>query len=121
MKPYIIEYLFEQPHKAIIIGLSYESPVIYLDNISEELGNKLIIGNIVFDVLLHSGNGKNRFFEIYFDGKNFDDSSTRVIKLERSTFLRKKICEILFKNFEYVESSILNKYQKELIKRGCCI
>lgn len=121
MKPYIIEYLDNKPYVAVIIGTSYESPIIYLREIAKELNEKSIRGVVIFDMLLHSGNGKDRFFEINFNGQEFNNNTAKNIRFERRAPLRKKTCEILFTNPEFVESSILNKQQKELIKHGCCI
>jgi len=121
MKPYIIEYLVDQPYVAVIIGISYESPIVYFSEISEELNEKSIRGGVLFDMLLYSGNGNDRFFEINFNGKQFNNNSAKNIRFERLTPLRKRTCEILSNNPDFVESSSLNKQQKDLIRHGCCI
>ncbi len=121
MKPYIIEYLDNQPYVAVIIGISYESPLVYFHEISEELNEKSISGEVLFDMLLHSGNGNDRFFEITFNGEKFSNNSAKNIRLERRTPLRKRTSQILCNNPNFVDSSSLNIQQKNLIKHGCCI
>jgi len=44
MKPYIIEYITNPSYAAVLIGTSYESPVRYLDIISEDLKQNSING-----------------------------------------------------------------------------
>jgi len=121
MNPYIIEYLHQQPYVAVVIGISYEGPVSYISKVGEELKKQSVQGLILFDMLLYSGNGQDRFFEIKFNGEKFQTESARTVRLERLTPLRKRTCEIIGKNPQYVENSILNSQQKALIKHGCCI
>lgn len=121
MKPYILEYLHNQLYIAVVVGISYESPIMYLEDIEYELKNKEVNGKVLFDMLLHSGNGLDRFFEMNFNGNVFEDDSAKTVRLERLAPIRKKSCEILTTNYEFVEDSILNKQQKQLIRHGCCI
>lgn len=119
---YIVEYLDEtSPYIAIVVGITSENPLLYLQNVASEIGRRVGRGSILIDALLHSGVGDDRFIDIEFTGSEFKMESAKIVKLERNSCLRKKGCSILAQQSEVVEFSILNPIQKKLLLHGVCI
>ena len=101
MKEYEIHYFkTEDKTKYIIFSTSYISPLKFISDIEKDL---VMLNNaekieVIFDLLLSSGNGKERYGKAIFNGSRFD-----------------------LKSFKYIESSMLNSIQKKMICNGIAI
>ena len=61
--------------KTVVFSVSHHSPTEQLDSIAKELLKKQFKGIVIFDMLLSSGNTKQRYFESMFNGTNFLNES----------------------------------------------
>jgi len=120
MKYYKIKKINLTSYKCIIFSVGYISPTEELINISKDLKKKNIKGKIIFDLLLSKGNLKNRYIELFFDGKKFDYNSLNKIDINKC---EKKIINIsndfYQKKYNLIESSqILTKSIKLFLKNN---
>lgn len=114
--------LEKELYDAIIFSESYESPLAYLDEVTEEIKKQHMTNvKILFDVLLCMGNTSERFVEAFFDGKEFNLESFRVVELKKNDTLRQFCTSFFFENSELLEYSILTPVQKEFLKKGITI
>ncbi len=75
---------------ALVLSISYESPLDYISVLSKELSEADFAGMVLFDLLLCNGNVYNRFAEIAFSSGRFDRSSMNIVdytEIEDSIFL----------------------------------
>lgn len=106
-------------YKVIIFGLSHESPLLYLDDISKELKfQNIYICKVVFDMLLCNGNTTERYIEAVFNGEQFVDTSFKYIKVDKKNELRKIALDIINSDKSILENSILTLLQKKMINKG---
>lgn len=105
-------------YSACVLFQTHDSPFSLIEELKNELQSKNIYGRILFDTLFHSGNSKDRFIEVYFDGNEIDTITAHVVKIEKGNGIRKVIAEILKDNYELLEDSILNSVQKKLLSKG---
>jgi hypothetical protein len=75
----------------------------------------------LIDELVHSGNNNDRFIRGYFDGENFDQSGFSFEVIDRRHEIRKYSCDLLRKEPDVIDYSILSNVQKSLINRGLYI
>lgn len=114
--------LEKELYDAIIFSESYESPLAYLDEVTEEIKKQHMTNvKILFDVLLSMGNTSERFIEAFFDGEAFDLESFQVVEVKKDDTLRQFCTNFFFENSELLEYSILTPIQKELLKKGITI
>lgn len=114
--------LEKELYDAIVFSESYESPLAYLDEVTEEIKKQHMTNvKILFDVLLCMGNTSERFIEAFFDGEAFNLDSFRVVEVKKNDTLRQFCTSFFFENSELLEYSILTPVQKELLKKGITI
>ncbi len=66
-------------YKAVVISLNSDRLVEQFDEIEEKLiKSKTSKGLIFLDLTSNNGNEKNRFMEIYFDGKKIIDQTIKM-------------------------------------------
>jgi hypothetical protein len=106
-------------YSVLIIETVCEPPSKLLDKIAEDLSAEGICGEVIIDSLLYNGNNNERFISMYFCGNQFDKSSFKFVKIAREDILRVLTSEFLRSNYELVEYSILNSFQKKLLIKGC--
>lgn len=105
----------------IIVMKTSEPPLDFLPEIAHFLKFNDFSGAIVIDQLLHSGNSNERFIGCYFDGKGFQKSSFQFETLDRRNAIRKYACDLLREDPDYIDLTLLNQFQKNLITKGCYI
>lgn len=120
MKCYNIEAI--EADKYIVFSTSYVSPLEFIKDIEIEL-SKLVNYKIeiIFDLLLSSGNSSKRFAKINYDGKHLDRKSFKFISIDKKDNLRKVSADHYKYKGELVEQSILSSIQKKLITNGIAI
>jgi hypothetical protein len=111
----------DEEYSALIIQTSSEAPISLMDQIADELSIRQVKGKILLDLLLHSGNGDERFLMAFFDGNKFDMNTLGFIKIGRNNESRKLTSDYFRRNPQVAEYSILNNFQKKLIFKGCYI
>lgn len=121
MDSFRIKYLKDEPYTVMVIGISYDSSIMYIDELTEILRANKVSGKVLIDSLLRTGNSYNRFIEILFDGNKFIKASAKEVKIPRSNSLRRVTWEVLSNEPEVLEFSILNKRQRDLINSGIYI
>lgn len=122
MPNYKILKINNENYKAIIFAQSYETPLLYLDEISSELKDLGISDcNIVFDMLLSSGNTSQRYVEAMFDGEQFIKTTIQHIPIDKKNSLRTISLNFFKSNSSILQSSILNSLQIKMINKGIAI
>ncbi|NMA83185.1 MAG: hypothetical protein GX962_04900 [Epulopiscium sp.] len=124
MKRYDIRsfYTNENKKQYIIFSTSYISPLKFIDEIEEELSNEIHSEKeIFFDLLLSSGNNKERFGRAIYDGRQFNKKSFSYLSISKQDFLRCFSAKYYEQYNNYVENSILNSIQKKMLCKGICI
>ncbi|MCY6355181.1 type II toxin-antitoxin system RnlB family antitoxin [Clostridium sp. ZS2-4] len=122
MGKYEIIEINHNQYEFIIFSESYETPLLYLDEICDELKNYNVHKcKVIFDMLLNMGNTSERYAEVIFDGGKFINATFQYIKIDRRDKLRKKAIEILKEKPYILEDSILNSVQKKMINKGIVI
>lgn len=113
MKNYEIQRLQDKKYDALLLWLSSES---IIENITEIEHEPLLMqskGTLLIDQLLLTGDEKNRFVSCLYDHGKIDLTTAK--RVEQNNY--KKISkELLRKNFELLNYSILTKKQLQEIK-----
>ena len=122
MHAYKIKKINYENYQAIIFAQSYETPLLYLDEISDELKKQEIYNcRVVFDMLLSAGNTSERYAEARFDDWKFLKSTIKHIDIDKKNNLRKLSLEFFKSNSSILQSSILNSLQIKMINKGIAI
>lgn len=122
MKSYKIIKTNYENYEAIIFAQSYETPFLYLDEVSHELKEQGVCNcRVVFDMLLSVGNTTERYTEAIFDGEKFIESSFKSVKIDKKDKIRKIVVDYIKTNSSIVENSILTSLQVKMINKGIAI
>lgn len=109
-------------YKAAILSNNYLSPLDYYKDIEKDLvADKIGAGYILFDCLLSSGNGSERFITAVFNGKEFDTDSFEFIRIPKKAKERKLLPMIYRGRLPDLDNSILTSMQQKLVAAGVCI
>lgn len=90
-----------------IQSVSYNNPINNLDLVAKELRKYKYEGNVIFDLLLSTGNTSNRFLVSKFLNKNFDKNSFKKAKI--SPRVKNEITIYYKDHIEFLKNSILPK------------
>lgn len=122
MNEYNIIKVNNEDYKVIIFSKSYETPLLYLDDISKELKSQNLYNcKILFDMLLCRGNTTERYTEAIFDGEKFIESSFKYIKVDKKNEIRKIAVDFMKSNISILDNSILTSLQIKMINKGIAI
>lgn len=122
MNKYNILKINNEDYKVIIFSNSYETPLLYLEDISNELkAQNLSNCKVVFDMLLCRGNTTERYTEAIFDGERFVNSSFKYVKVDKKNELRKIALDFFKSDISILENSILTSLQRKMINKGIAI
>ncbi|WP_368242516.1 type II toxin-antitoxin system RnlB family antitoxin [Intestinibacter bartlettii] len=116
MDEFAIVQLDDIIYKYLIVCLSCNGILDYLDSIECKLSNEIIGGKIIVDQLFITGNSCNRFVEINFKNKKINLSTAKNIKPPK--FILRKSLKILQNNTGALENSILTESIKDRIIKG---
>lgn len=109
-------------YNAIIFAETYETPFLYLDEISKVLkDNNIKNCKIIFDMLLSNGNTTERYAEAEFDDDEFDKTTFKYINVDKKNVLRKISLNFYKQNKNILQDSILNSLQIKMINKGIAI
>lgn len=103
-----------EDYSRMVICLSSESLLTYIDMIEQALAEDDLDGRVLIDQLLLTGNGTNRFMSVSFSHGKFDLKTAQVANPPEH--YRKATAEWLHNNYCYAENSILTAEQKQKIK-----
>lgn len=122
MKEYNILKVNNDDYKVIIFSTSYETPLLYLEDISNELKSQNLSNcKVIFDMLLCKGNTTERYTEAIFDGKQFIKSSFKYVKVGKKDELRRISLNFFKSNILVLNNSILTSLQIKMINKGIVI
>ena len=114
MDEYIIIKRNFGDYDGLILCLTFESLLTYVQNIKFPLSKNKNEEMILIDQLLITGNGANRFLCCTLKNGKLDLRTAHIVN--PSEYYRKKTVEFLHDNFCYVENSILTETQRQKIK-----
>jgi hypothetical protein len=117
-KEYIIIELNDTSSKycAVVISLTYHRIDWYLSDLLIELKRKYIVGYVIFDLLLTNGD-KQRYYETYFNGKQFNHRNF-LLMLDVPKNINVVSNNTFSNNIKLIESSlILSDKSKKLLTR----
>ncbi|MDD5021927.1 MAG: type II toxin-antitoxin system RnlB family antitoxin [Endomicrobiaceae bacterium] len=116
MKKYKIFDLSTEEYQKILICLTYDSILSYLNHIEKEKILKKSQGVLIIDQLLVTGNQNNRFISCEYSMGKLNLSTAKNIKPDIS--VHKITMNFLRQNLDIVNKSILSKHQKLLLGEG---
>ncbi|EIM62924.1 type II toxin-antitoxin system RnlB family antitoxin [Desulfobacter postgatei] len=100
----------------IVLSTSYMSPIEWVEELEACLMKEEYVGNILLDLLLSNGYDRDRFYEIFFDGKKLNfQTLLNVTKVSEE--LKQVSGEYYSRNSEILDNSVLTKPQRFLIKK----
>nr|WP_172635717.1 type II toxin-antitoxin system RnlB family antitoxin [Desulfobacter postgatei] len=92
------------------------SPIEWVEELEACLMKEEYVGNILLDLLLSNGYDRDRFYEIFFDGKKLNfQTLLNVTKVSEE--LKQVSGEYYSRNSEILDNSVLTKPQRFLIKK----
>lgn len=111
-KNFHLEYKTVDKYQAAVFSKNYLRLDMYLKEVKCNLKDFGFIGNIIFDLVLTNGLN-NRFFEMFFDGEDFDIKSLKSIK-DVSCNVLKASHNYYKKHVECLDNAAMTSKQKEL-------
>ncbi|TVZ14340.1 type II toxin-antitoxin system RnlB family antitoxin [Maribacter sp. MAR_2009_72] len=118
-KPYHISDYYDSFKSHLVFSTSYLGLENYIADLAHHFRKTKYEGNVIIDLLLSNGKTRNRYIQIYFDGKNFDIEIAKSIKANKE--LQDKSLCYYAENSELLKDSVLNKSQAYLIKNRIAI
>ena len=100
----------------IVFSTSYLNPMDYKEAIEKDLKRIGVKGKILFDLLLSHGNTPDRFFEVYFDGKEINEETLRSVE-EITDSIKKFTYDFHRNRPHFIENSVLSNAQKFLLRK----
>ena len=119
MQEYTIINTKTKEYKKMIICLSHESILEYINKIEKTLTEEKIEGKILIDQLLITGNNNNRFCEIKFTREKFNQNTAQNITPKEN--YKKMTTEYFNSHYEFIKNSILTDEEKQKIKNNITI
>lgn len=113
MKKYNIIKLYNEPYEYLIIATTYESPIIYIEEIKKEITCK----KMLFDLMLINGNKSNRFIGSDMKACEKFDPSTFFIANDVTDSIKEISYRFFSENKALVENSVLPNALKFLISK----
>lgn len=114
MNEYIIIKTNSENYDRLVLCLTSESLLTYIEKIEATLTKSHIEGKILIDQLLITGNGLNRFISCIFSKGRLNFKTTQIV--EPAECIKKETIKWLHNNYSYVENSILTEEQRRNIK-----
>lgn len=114
MNEYIILKANVEGYDRLVLCLSFESLLSYINKIEDALSLDKKEERILIDQLLITGNGTNRFMSCEFSNGKIDFKTAQIVNPDE--YYRKETVDWLHDNYSYVENSILTDEQRQKIK-----
>ncbi len=114
---YQVNSLHNNKYRAVIYSVSYDNPIYYSKDISNDLSN-YIDGPcfVLFDLLLSNGQNFNRFVEGYYNGIEVEYNSMKVVSIDNADELN-EINSFYQKNIGLLNNGILTPSERYLYAR----
>lgn len=116
MSNYLLYQLNNDQYDYLLLCLTYESILNYLDQLENDQLIQNSSGKLLIDQLLVTGNGKNRF--IACDFKHGEIILSTAINVTPENKYKDLTIKLLQQNYELLKYSILSTHQRELILEG---
>lgn len=116
MGNYLLIQLSNKEYDYLVLCLTYESILNYLDELENDLFFENKSGKILVDQLLVTGNGKNRFIVCEFKNNEILLSTAKNIVPDKE--YRYLTSKLLQQNYQILGCSILSDHQRDLIMDG---
>ena len=114
MNEYTIIKTSGEGYGSLILCLSFESLLTYINNIEHVLVQDGVNEKVLIDQLLITGDGANRFMSSDFTQGKLDFRTAQIV--QPAEYFRRKTNEWLHDNYSLVENSILTEQQRQKIK-----
>ena len=114
MHEYIILKTNVEGYDRLVLCLSFESLLSYINKIEDTLAQDKKDKRILIDQLLITGNGTNRFMSCEFSKGKIDYKTAKSVNPD--DYFRKETVYWLHDNYSYVENSILTEEQRNKIR-----
>lgn len=114
MDEYTILRTNEEDYNRLVLCLSSESLLAYIEKIEQTLAEDNLNEKVLIDQLMITGNGSNRFMSVSFSHGKFDLKTAQTVN--PAEHYKKATVEWLHDNYCYAENSILTANQKQKIK-----
>lgn len=105
----------------LLIPLSSENPLSLIYDLAVKSYLSELSGKVLVDNIFRTGNNNRRFFELTYENGKIDFETLKFINLDRKNNIRVTSNKYLKELPEYVENSILNLSQKQLLLKGISI
>jgi hypothetical protein len=116
MGNYILYKLNNSQYDYLLLCLTYESILNYLDQLENDQLLRNRSGKLLVDQLLVTGNGRNRFIACDFrNGEIILSTANNVASDNKYKVLTMKLLQ---QNYDLLKCSILSDHQRELILEG---
>ena len=116
MENYVLHQLNNDQYDYLILNLTYESILNYIDQLENDQLFRKKSGKLLVDQLLVTGNGRNRFIACEFrDGKIILSTAKNIIP---DNIYKDLTIKILQQYSEMLKCSILSNHQRQLIMEG---
>ncbi len=102
-------------YSTVVYSTSYDSPINHLTDLENELEKIGVQGEVLFDLLLSSGNTPDRFYKAVFTGYKFDIGT--LTQILPPAEIQNESLEFYHLHPNYLASSVLSKPLKFLIKK----
>jgi len=99
------------PEKAVVSSTCYVSPLQELLDLSQKLRFENYFGEVIFDLLCVNGNNPNRFISIFFNGKDFDKSTVKLIERPEKIIIEMQT-KFYKEHPQYISNSVLSSKDK---------
>ena len=114
MIEYIILDTSAEGYDRLVLCLSFESLLSYINKIEDALALDGKEEKILIDQLLITGNGTNRFMSCEFSNGRINFKTAKTVEPDKC--FREETLDWLHDNYSYVENSILTDEQRQKIK-----
>jgi hypothetical protein len=117
MKNFVVIHSPSTTFSVVVMATGLELPQNDLEEVAQELRQRHINGNVVFDLLTSNGSRTRRFFAIGFDGEKFSPGPG-LKSIEPEETVREAAANYLYKHFAEFDLSLLTPAMRFAAQRG---
>jgi hypothetical protein len=116
MAKYILYKLNNDQYDYLLLCLTYESILYYLDQLENDQLLRNMSGKLLVDQLLVTGNGRNRFITCDFKDSEIILATSKSVVPDNK--YKNLSIRLLQQNYELLKYSILSDHQRDLVMEG---
>lgn len=120
MKNFVIIQSSSKDFPVVVMSTGVNLPQDHLEDVAEELRQRKIFGDVVFDLLTSNGSRAQRFFATGFDGKSFM-SRPRFKEVNPADEVREATARYLHGHLEEFDLSLLTPAMRYAAKKGIAL